>query len=260
VHDQITLAAATPLGWNGTGLDALQQAVRAPDLAESKVKGSAGHVVVVDAVGDYEPSHHCDRLPPTPDAEVFAATSAYVRLEREEALQFARTGHPERAVSSLGRALHALQDCHGHSNVVDQDAAAQARFQQALLAGGPLPDGLVFTGFQPGAKDAEMPPGDPYPHGLYAKDGTNSTPDAEARLPDGRTKFEAARSLAAATSQRFLGDVLAQLNATQRHDLFAVRPQHLKNWPIPSPGLPALAGLLLAGGALGRRAVSRPGR
>ncbi|MEA3203044.1 MAG: hypothetical protein QOI63_714, partial [Thermoplasmata archaeon] len=29
VHDQVTQAAAAPLGWNGTGLDALQQAVRA---------------------------------------------------------------------------------------------------------------------------------------------------------------------------------------------------------------------------------------
>ncbi|MEA3204340.1 MAG: hypothetical protein QOI63_2022, partial [Thermoplasmata archaeon] len=233
--------------------------VRAPDVAETKVKGSAGHLAVVDAVGEYEPAHHCDRLPPTSDAQVLAATSAYVRLERDEALQFARSGHPERAVTSLGRALHALQDCYSHSNVADQEAA-QARLQQALLEGGPLPDGLVFTGFQPGAKDAEMPPGDSYPHGLHAKDGTNSTPDAQARLPDGRTKFEAARSLAAATSQRFLGDVLAQLNATQRHDLLAVRPQHLKNWPVPAPGLPALATLLAAGCALRRRAALPPGR
>ncbi|MCA1810435.1 MAG: hypothetical protein LC623_00285 [Halobacteriales archaeon] len=258
VHDQATAAAATPLGWSGSGLDALQQAVRAPDLAESKVKGSAGHLVVVDAVGDYEPAHHCDRLPPTPNAQAFAATTAYVRLERDEALQFARTGHPERAVTALGRALHALQDCHSHSNVVDLGPAVQARFQQELLAGGGLPDGLVLTGFQPGEEQADMPPGDPYPHGLHAKDGTNSTPDAEARLPDGRTKFEAALALAAATTQSFLADVLAHLNATERRDLLGVSPQHAKNWALPPPAVPTLIALLAAGVALRRRSSAAP--
>ncbi|HEX2066984.1 MAG TPA: hypothetical protein VHI93_09250 [Candidatus Thermoplasmatota archaeon] len=253
VHDQATAAGAASLGWNGTGLEALQHAVRAPDLAESKVKGSAGRVVVVDAVGDYEPAHHCDRLPSTSSAQAFAAATAYIRLERDQALQFAHAGHPERAVTALGRALHALQDCHSHSNVVDLDPAAQARFQQALQAGGSLPDGLVLTGFQPGAEDATMPPGDPYPHGLHARDGTDSTPDAQARLPDGRTKFEATLELAAATTRSFLGDFLAQLNGTERRDLLAVAPQRAKGWPLPAPVTPLVVALLVAGAELRRR-------
>lgn len=253
VHDHITADAATPLGWNGTGLDGLQKAVRAPDLAEGKVKGSLGHVVVVDAQGEYEPSHHCDRLPPTSNAQVFAAASQYIQLEREEALQLVHSGHTDRAVSALGRALHALQDCHSHSDVGEKDPLTQAAFQRVLLDGGDMPVGMRFTGFQPGAKDAAMPPGDDYPHGLFAKDGTNSTPDAEARLPDGRTKFQAASDLAASTSRMFLQDFMGRLNATERSGILQAAPQHLNNSPIPTVGVPALVAVLAAATWMMRR-------
>jgi hypothetical protein len=256
-HDHITAQAAEPLGWTGRGLDGLQQAVRSPDVAESKVKGSLGRVVILDAQGEYEPSHHCDRLPPTPNAQVFAATSAYIRLERDEAIQLVHSDHPERAVGALGRALHALQDCHSHSNISDKDAAAQATFQDALLQGLAMPEGMVFTGFQPGDKQADMPAGDEYPHGLYAKDGTNTTPDAEKRLPDGRTKFEAAAALATSTSRMFLEDFLGRLNATEKATVLAVPPQHLNNSPIPDAGslllLPLLGAALLARRVTGKR-------
>ncbi|HUR62144.1 MAG TPA: hypothetical protein VM286_07250 [Candidatus Thermoplasmatota archaeon] len=254
-HDHITSEAARPLGWEGRGLDGLQQAVRAPDVAESKVKGSLGRLVIVDAQGDYEPSHHCDRLPPVTDQQVFAATSTYIRLELEEALQLARSQHPERAVGALGRALHALQDCHSHSDIVDQGPGVQAAFQDALLQGGPMPEGLHFTGFQPGEKEADMPPGDGYPHGLHARDGEHSTPDAEGLLPDGRTRFEAAFHMAANTSRMLLEGFLAQVNGTVRAQILDVPPQHLNRSPIPSPGaLPLLAVLLVGTLALRRRA------
>lgn len=261
VHDAITAEAAAPLGWEGLPLSVLQQAVRALDVAETKVKGSAGKVAVLDALGDYEPAHHCDRLPPTPDAEAFAVASAYVRLQRAEALQFARTGHPERTVSTLGRALHALQDCFSHSNVCDLGSAEQAAFQRALLAGGAPPEGVRLTGFQPGEEDASMPPGDDYPHGHYAKDAPDATPDAQELLLDGSTKFEAARALAVATSRMFLEEFLAQLNATEREAVVTAGPRQGQDLRVPAPLLPALLGLLAASAAWRHRSrASAPGR
>ena len=224
-HDQVTEAAATPLGWSGDALKALQEAVLAPDFLESKVKTDGDHVIVVDATDDYESSHHCDRLPPTSDAAVFSSASSYIRLQRDEALQLVQAGHDARAVAALGRALHALQDCHSHSDVSEKTAEEADAFQTALLTGGPVaPSDLRFTSFQPGNEEPELPLGDVYPHSLFAKDGPGSSDDAKRLLPDGRTKYQAAFDLAVDTSALFLGEFMGRLTPSQEAAILAVKP------------------------------------
>lgn len=222
-HDRITRDAATPLGWSGTGLKELQKAIVAPDVSGTSFKVD-GDGVSLEATDAYEPHYHCDRLAPTSHADAFSATTAYVRLERDLALQWSHGGQAERALDALGRALHAVQDCHSHSDVGEKDAAYQASFQAALLGVGPAPPGLRLTGFQPGADDPAAPPGDPYPHASYAKDGPDTNDDSKQVLPDGRTKFEAARALAVATTRMFLEDVMGRLNATEKAAIMDVPP------------------------------------
>ncbi len=226
VHDHITADAATPLGWNSTSLPGLQKAVLAPDMSESKIKLKDGHVIVLDVTSAFEPSHHCDRLPPNPDDQVFAATSSYVRMQRDVALLMIHANQPDRAVAALGRALHALQDCYSHSDISEQEPGVQLAFQQALLNDTPAPAGLRVAGFQPGVKEPEMPVGDAYPHGLFAKDGPHSNADAEIRLPSGQTKFETAAALATTTSRMFLEDYLSRLNVTEKASILSQQEVH----------------------------------
>ncbi|MCA1819776.1 MAG: hypothetical protein LC620_06990, partial [Halobacteriales archaeon] len=98
VHDEVTAEAAKPLGFTDKSLEALQEAVRRPDLREMKVSGTGASLVILDASGDYEPSHHCDRVPPASSNAAVNSTVAYVRLARAEALSFAQGDHAERAV------------------------------------------------------------------------------------------------------------------------------------------------------------------
>lgn len=243
VHDEVTAFAATPLGFEGDSLAALQEAVRRPDLDEVKVDGTE----VYDAGADYEPSHHCDRMPPTSNEQSFNMTGIFVRLQRDQALQMSRAGHPERAVWFLGYALHALQDCHSHSNIVEKDEATQLAYRAALLEGGPMPFGVSLTGFQPGAEESDFPPGDNFPHGAFNLDDKDSTQEATALLPDGRTKHRAAQDLAVAASNELLSEFMANLTAEQRGQLFEATytfsPKHL-----PSSGpVAALAAVWVAG-------------
>ena len=245
-HDQITEEAAAPLGFNGNSLQALQQAVRQPDLDETTVKASGSRLLVLDASPSYQPSHHCDRAPPNSPSEAFAATAGYVQQQREEARQFAVSGHPNRAVRALGNALHALQDCYSHSDIVDHDGATRQAFDSALMTNGPLPAGIQICGFQPGAKVAEMPEGDPYPHGLYNKDSENSTDDAGTMLPEGQTKHFAAMGMAVNASSAFLTSFMQGLTAEQRAAILATSPTPLGANVLLFPEV-KLLGVLAAG-------------
>ncbi len=251
-HDQITAEAAGPIGFQDQGLQALQQAVRRPDLDETTVKASGSRVLVLDASPSYQPSHHCDRAPPNTPAEAFAATAGFVQQQREEARQFAVSGHPDRAVRALGYALHAIQDCYSHSDIVDHDAATRHAFNLALLSSGPPPAGIQICAFQPGAPIAEMPEGDPYPHGLYNKDSENSTDDAGTMLPEGQTKYFAAKGMAINASATFLTSFMQGLTPDQRAAILAVSPTPLgANFLLlPEVNLLAILGAGIVGFAI----------
>jgi hypothetical protein len=249
-HDRITAAAAAPLGFKDAALEALQAAVRQADLDDVTVKASGERLAVLDATLAYQPAHHCDRVPPATDADAFAATAAYVRLQGEEARQLAASGDAVRARTALGHALHALQDCYSHSDIGEKDPATQAAFLSALLGDGALPGSVRVCGFKPGEKVAEMPPGDPYPHGQFKKDSPNSTDDARAVLPDGRTKYGAARDLAVAATTQFLGNVMAGLTPGQQTLVLAQPPEEHHT---PAVGVPILLAALVLVAWHGRR-------
>lgn len=227
VHDEITAQAGAAVGVTGKGLEALQQAVRRPDVDEMTVKADGDTVLLVDASIDYEPSHHCDRVPPVNAADALTATGMYVRLQSESARQQLVAGHAERSLRALGNAVHALQDCFSHSNVGDLSVADQDAFLAVLLEEGasPPPASLLLCSFQPGLEDPEMPPGDPYSHGAFNKDAPKSTADAEARLPDGRTKHEAAYALAVDGSKALLSSFFASVTPQQKAALLALEAE-----------------------------------
>lgn len=223
VHDEVTALAAAPLGFEGKGLEALQEAVRRPDLEETTVTEVDGKPAL-DATGDYVSAHHCDRPPGTPHAEAFQIAGQYVRMQRDLAVQMSHAGRPERALRLLGNALHALQDCFGHSNIVDLGPASQELFLQTLLHGGAAPEGLLITSFLPEGEPADDPAGDPYTHRNHAKDGPDSSPDASAPAMDGRSKFTATKELAAQATAQFLSGFLERLNPAQREAIRAQEP------------------------------------
>jgi hypothetical protein len=212
-HDDITAAAARVAGFPEGGIDALVAAVRAPDADETSIDSDGD----VDAAGGYDPSHHCDRVPPASDETAFNATVAYVRLQGDEARNASLAGDAEGAVGALGRALHALEDCFSHSNAVDLPEPALA--VHAAAGEGPEPAGLRLTAFQPGADDAERPPGDDYAHGEFAKDAADKNAESRTVLADNRTKFEAARDLATDAAGLFLRGWLAERNPAELEPL-----------------------------------------
>lgn len=249
-HDDIT-SVAGDLGWPEDAVEALQDAVRMADIADFDHEEIDGKErLVVTPV--FDPAHHCDRVPPATDAEAFNATVAYIAWERGMAENLSLLD-PWGAMRALGRALHALQDCSSHTNVVDLDALAQGQLQDSLLRGGPMPDGLVLYGSQPGIPEIGRPPGDPYAHDDHNKDGPDSTPESEALLPDGRTKHEAARDLATEATAAFLTGFMEGLDADASARLLEVDDEELDDdedekgaLGVPSAGVLLLPGLAIA--------------
>jgi hypothetical protein len=246
VHDRITAAAARSLGFPEPAIEALQDAVRMPDVQETRVSQDDGKPAPV-AADDYAPFHHCDRLPGTTDAAAFEAAVAYVRLERDLAWQALRAESTEHGVRALGRALHALQDCHSHSDIVDRDAATQRRFQDVLAhdATGTVPVRITGFGLDEDADAANRPAGDPFPHGDHNRDDANASADASRRLADGRTAHEAAAALATETTGMFLAAFLASLEPSERALVMAAEPEADAE-TMDAPLVAGLAALTLA--------------
>jgi hypothetical protein len=230
VHDEITESAARTVGWPPDAIDDLQGAVAAPDFDEAEAVAPDG-AGIGDRNQDYSPSHHCDRVPPNSDMDAFAATVAYIELERNQSIQFLRGETPERALLALGRALHALQDCHSHSNIVDLPMHVQIQFQRVLVGGGSVTESPRLTGFRPDDAQPTLPEGDPYPHGNFSKDHPGANDESDLKLPDGRNKFQASRDLAIATTTLFLEDYLARLTADERAQLFDAEPPETQGRP-----------------------------
>lgn len=249
VHDEIT-AVAKDAGWSDGATKALQQAVREPDFQETKLDPDGDQPTRIDATASYRAEHHCDRIPPMPDAQAFDATVAYVQGQRNEAANHSAAGNPEQAMEALGRALHALQDCYSHSNIVDLPDQQQA-FEDILLNGGAAVPGLRLVSFEPHADDPERPAGDDYPHGEFAKDEKDGNPEARAVLADNRTKFEAARDLARLATVAFLQEFMRERGAAEQAALMGVKPEDGGvpddlNIPGPAPTWFAIALLAVA--------------
>lgn len=222
VHDEIT-AIVRDAGWSAEATEALQQAVREPDYQDSEYDPELDEPARVDATDHYRPWHHCDREPGTADADAFNATVRYVHEQRREALNRSAAGDADGSMAALGRALHALQDCYSHSNIVDLPDQQRA-FEQALLRGGPPVEGLRLVAYEPGADDPGRP-GDDYGHDRYAKDSADQNDEARARLPDNRTKFEHAFELARLATVAFVQEFMLELGDGERASLLEVQEE-----------------------------------
>jgi hypothetical protein len=251
VHDDIT-AAAKEAGFSDKATEALQQAVREPDYQESEIDPDGTDVARIDATDAYRAEHHCDRVPGTSDADAFNATMAYIHEQRDIAANKSVT-EPRQAIEALGRALHALQDCYSHSNIVDLPDQQEA-YRDLFFERGPPVAGLRLVSYEPGADDPERPGGDDYSHGAYAKDSDDKNDESKMDLPDGRTKFEAARDLARETTVEFLERFLLERTGEETAALMAVGEE--------DPGLPddanvPASSLTVAVGALAATAWTR---
>ncbi|MHB1261790.1 MAG: hypothetical protein ACYC2H_08755 [Thermoplasmatota archaeon] len=236
-HDDITAASVREAGMSEEVVKAIVEAVRDADVRDNALEPSADKVVRIEATEDYRPEHHCDRVPPSDDRAAFDATAAFVANRSVAAVAAGRSQNPEGALRHIGELLHAVQDCMSHSNAVD--LADPQAVVQAINGHAAVPDGLRLTGFQPGADDPETPSGDAYPHADFAKDSGDKNDEAGLELPDGHTKFEAARELAIDASILALQDVLAQLTPAEVQAL--ADAQAAGGQPIPRVGVPAPA-------------------
>ncbi len=258
-HDAIT-AVAAEAGWPEGAVKALQAAVRQPDIDDLREAPVEGDKDRMDASVTFRPWHHCDRVAPATDADAVNATIAYIAHERGLALNLSLPD-PVAAVRALGRALHALQDCFSHTDVVDHPPAERRALIDALVRGGPAP-ALRVCGSQPGAPEIGRPAGDPYPHDDFNKDDAESTPEAEALMADGRSKFEHARELATEATRAFLDDFMGRLDGNESARLLDVELHdggHDGARGLPAPGLAAPAVALAAVAALLRRTGRRGG-
>jgi len=252
VHDGITKDAAAPLGFPGKAAAALAQATRRPDYDEMKISLNGNGSLRMGVTSQYLPFHHCDRLPGISDADAFKDTALYVAQQREVALADLRNGQAQDAGWAIGRALHALQDCFAHSDIVRGGFDAEQYYERAVTTGGdPLP-GLHVTGFDPTARDTASPPGDPYPYSRFNLDANTDSPMATTLLPDGNTCFEHARQDAIAASRMYLQSILDNLTGPQRDALMGLHettPPPKLPVPAPAVAVPVLVGLA----ALARR-------
>lgn len=258
IHDKISAEAADAVGMPGNLVQAIKQATRRPDYDDGKAALGANGTLMLKTTDVYRASHHCDRIPPMTDAAAFQDTAAYVAGERANATAAMRAAHEHDAVWALGRALHAMQDCFAHSNLVDMGPEAWAAARRALLENGAAPAGLQVTGFDPKAKYNMMPPGDPYPYAIYNKDAPKASDESQIVMADGRTKFEVARAEAVNVSRDFLAQFNATLNATQREALFETWEEGPPfSVPVPEPPL-ALPIAALALAAFARSRATTP--
>lgn len=254
VHDDIT-AGAKEAGFSDKATEALQQAVREPDYQESEIDPDGTDVTRIDATDAYRAEHHCDRIPGTSDGDAFNATMAYIHEQRD--LAASKSGaEPRQAIEALGRALHALQDCYSHSNIVDLPDQQEA-YRESFFESGPPVAGLRLVSYEPGADDPERPEGDDYSHGKYAKDSADKNDESKMETPDGRTKFEAARDLARETTAGFLERFLLERTGEETAALMDVGEED-QGLPddanVPGSSLPAaLAGLVLVAAVRRRR-------
>jgi hypothetical protein len=199
-HDQITAAAATGMEMSEASVKRLKREVRSVDRRESHWTPGVwpGTWLRFKVNASYRPEHHCDRAGGISDSAAFFATCRYIRSEVQSAIDYAGRGESDSAVTSMGRALHALQDSYSHSNYVDLDAGDQAVMDSLLWSRHP-PDAPVgklrITGYDPAAKDPEQPPGDEFSHRLHSKDSDKKNAESRELIAE-RTKYELAKEAA----------------------------------------------------------------
>lgn len=254
-HDEITRAAAEETDYPKDGRDALLEAVRAPDLNEMEWDPSGDKFVAMGLDEEYRAAHHCDRLLPADDATSFRDTVAFISEQREAADRHIANGNASDAVSAIGYALHAVQDCFSHSSSAEGGPTDLDALEAALLDGGPMPAGLRLVAVS-SEIDSPGEPDDPYAHDHHAKDSPHYNDVAEADNEHGHNHYETAHEYATRASARVLTAFLEWLDDDQRQQLADVDPSETSRY---TEALNAPTVALIVGAALGLGGLSYAG-
>lgn len=220
-HDQITRAACLASGWSRKAASQACAAVRRPDRAESRwwPSWSPSTWLRFRPNDAYRPTHHFDRPMGVSDLDAFSAGAQYARAMVSLAAQRATARDRAGAMSALGSGLHAVQDLHSHSNLVDLSSGAVDSVEQAIWEpSAAVPAALRLTGYDAKARDPERPPGDAYSHRDFAKDGPNKNKESKKQIA-GQSKYMTAKALAIEASKALMRRVQKQCAAAEWRSL-----------------------------------------
>lgn len=182
------------------------------------VLSSPGTAIEYKAYPRYRAREHFDRSghSPSDHAQAFAAGLQELSTQRNLFISKIHAAHSNScseigpALDALGRALHGLQDAYSHSNYIEESAAVQAQYDNAVRHPDlmlPLPAGMLLTGYDPSAGTPETPTADPYPHCTHSKDFPGK--NADSSLSD----YNRAYGAALAASALFVSDLILQLGS-----------------------------------------------
>jgi hypothetical protein len=162
----------------------------------------------------YRPGDHFDRNEGETSAMAFRRGLAALQARRLETARLLERGEVPAGLTVLGQALHGLQDCYAHTNMVDlsaddRRAVLSAQLGQAAEVPAAVLARLRVTGTSRRAMRDLAPAEDREPgfgHDRFSKD--NATTNREARSPStqaaGLTKFQHAVELATGASRAFV--------------------------------------------------------
>jgi hypothetical protein len=219
VHIDITSAAAGSFGFSAEMEESLWQNVVNVDTRESTIEikktGRFTFESKVVTTAAYVEGHHFDRGTGIAHADAFAAGATWVRDRVDLAVTKVQADDNAAALAALGEALHALQDFHSHSNLVDLAAGDRAKALEAVWdATKAPPAGLMITAFFKGAAHPGAPDGDAFGHDKFCKDSSGVNAEARKKIGD-KTKFQIAKELAITSSTDLLSRVRGRLTVLE---------------------------------------------
>lgn len=227
-HDLATRNAAAAVGFTPKQNQKLQDMVYEVDNSETKItryfKGGNGwlmndRVIMGESVAPkknkYTPEHHFDR--PGKNS-TFTLGVDHIAVKRELVMIAVDLNDVTWALTSLGYALHALQDFYSHTNYVDLNSTSRAELDSILVkvpATYTFTSSLMQTAYHADAHEPGRPAGDSFGHDDFCKDEPTMNAEAKKLVPaQNATKYTLALSAAIRASQRFLEylrrDIIAQ--------------------------------------------------
>lgn len=168
----------------------------------------------------YLPEHHFDRneiaINDEKHAEAFMRGARYAKEQRTIAVDGLKKRNGRDigdSLQAIGRAFHALQDFHSHSNFIDLSKTDREAVLKALVNASRPPTALKITGYdiKEGGGGAK---GEVFAHDVFSKDEQKKNDEAQKTTENtsafydtsapGKTKFETARDAAVVYSRDWL--------------------------------------------------------
>lgn len=175
----------------------------------------------------YKPEHHFDRNEVTTSfdkhAEAFLRGTRYAREQRTIAVDGLKKQNNKDlgdSLQAIGRAFHALQDLHSHSNLIDLSKNDYEALIRSLEKVSGPPSALKITGYDlthggGGAAD------ETFAHDVFSKDEQKKNDEAQKTVEKtssfynvavpNKTKFETARDAATDYSRKWLESIRTEV-------------------------------------------------